>query len=149
MNLRIAKMCLLLTWNAPNSKHRFATSFLQPLAVFSYAADPRKLSANEQFFVCWCSNSNKFVTNNSDKTRRVIYSRQRSLYQHKQKRLSSESRRKLFSFFLLGVDASRVYVRALALGCFYSHISTRTAFRRVLTTSLDSCAEIKNAPSVA
>ena len=33
---------------------------------------------------------------------------------------------------------SHVYVRALALGCFYSHISTRT-FR---TASLDSCAEI-------
>ena len=35
-----------------------------------------------------------------------------------------------------------VYVRALALGCFYSHISTRS-FRRALTASLDSCAEIK------
>ena len=51
-------------------------------AVFSYAIGSRKLSANEQFF-CWCSNSSKFVTNNSDKTRRVIYSRQQSLHQHK------------------------------------------------------------------
>ena len=34
------------------------------------------------------------------------------------------------------VNASHVYVRALALGCFYSHI------RRALTASLDSCAEI-------
>ena len=34
-------------------------------------------------------------------------------------------------FFLPGVDASRVYVRAWALGCFYSHINTRT-FRRAL-----------------
>ena len=33
------------------------------------------------------------------------------------------------------MDASHVYVRALALGCFYSHISTRT-FRRALTASL-------------
>ena len=47
-------------------------------------------------------------------------------------------------FFLPGVDASHVYVRALALGCFYSHISTRT-FRRALTASL----EIKSAPSVS
>ena len=53
-----------------------------------------------------------------------------------------------FFFFLPGVDASHVYVRALALGCFYSHITTRT-FRRALTASLDSCAEIKSAPSVA
>ena len=51
-------------------------------AVFSYAIGSRKLSANEQFF-CWCSNSSKFVTDNSNKTRRVIYSRQQSLHQHK------------------------------------------------------------------
>ena len=51
-------------------------------------------------------------------------------------------------FFLPGVDASHVYVGAWALGCFHSHISTRT-FRRALTASLDSCAEIKSAPSVA
>ena len=42
------------------------------------------------------------------------------------------------------MDASHVYVRALALGCCYSHISTRT-FRRALTASLDSCAEINGA----
>ena len=69
------------------------------------------------------------------------------------KLLSFESRqRTLFFFFffsfLPGVDASHVYVLALALGCFYSPISTRT-FRRTLTASLDSCAEIKSAPSVA
>ena len=52
-------------------------------AVFSYAIGSRKLSANEQFFVQWWSNSRKFVTNNSNKTRRVIYSRQQSLHQHK------------------------------------------------------------------
>ena len=34
-------------------------------------------------------------------------------------------------FLLPGVDASHVYVRALALGCFHSHISTQT-FRRAL-----------------
>ena len=51
-------------------------------AVFSYAIGSRKLSANEQFF-SWCSDSSKFVTNNSNKTRRVIYSRQQSLHQHK------------------------------------------------------------------
>ena len=31
----------------------------------------------------------------------------------------------LFFFFLPGVDVSHVYVGAWALGCFYSHISTR------------------------
>ena len=36
-------------------------------AVFSYAIESRKLSANEQVFfgVCVCSNSSTFVTNNS------------------------------------------------------------------------------------
>ena len=51
-------------------------------------------------------------------------------------------------FFLPWVDASDVYMCACALGCFYSHISTQT-FGRVLTASVDSCAEIKSAPSVA
>ena len=52
------------------------------------------------------------------------------------------------TLFLPGVDASHVYVRARALGCFLSLISTET-FRRALTASADSCAEIKSAPSVA
>ena len=43
---------------------------------------------------------------------------------------------------------SHVYVRALTIGCFYSHISTET-FRRALTASVESCAEIKSGPSVA
>ena len=40
---------------------------------------------------------------------------------------SFESRRNSFflSLFLPGVDAPHVYVRAWALGCFYSHSSTR------------------------
>ena len=59
---------------------------------------------------------------------------------------SFESKRSLF--FLPGVDASHVYVRARALGCFHSLIITKT-FRRELTASVDSCAEIKSAPSVA
>ena len=102
-------------------------------AVFSHVIGSRKLSANEQFF-CWCSNSGKFVTNNSNKTRHVIYSRQQSLHQHR----SFESRRNSFFFllFFTRVDASHVYVRALALGCFYSHISTGT-FRGALTASVD------------
>ena len=51
-------------------------------------------------------------------------------------------------FLLPGVDAPHVYLRAWALGCFHNLISTRT-FRRVLTALVDSCAEIKSAPSVA
>ena len=120
--------------------------FPSTTAVFSYAIGSRKLSANEQFF-CWCSNSSRFVTNNSNKTRRVVYSRQQSLHQHKynHNRLNRDG---TLSFTQDGCDASHVYVRALALGCFYSHISTRS-FQRALTASLDNCVEIKSAPFVA
>ena len=54
-------------------------------AVFSYAVGSRILSANEQFFV----GAQTVVSllqqqqQNSNKTRRVIYSRQQSLHQHK------------------------------------------------------------------
>ena len=48
--------------------------------------------------------------------------------------------------FLLEVDVPLVYVRAGALGCFYSHISTQTVWR-ALTALVDSCAEINSAPS--
>ena len=51
-------------------------------------------------------------------------------------------------FFLPGVDAPHVYVHAWVLGCFHSLISTQT-FQRALATSVDSCVEIKSAPSVA
>ena len=42
-------------------------------AVFSYPIGPRKLSANEQFFVGAHWNSSKFVTNSSDYIRRLFY----------------------------------------------------------------------------
>ena len=58
-----------------------------------------------------------------------------------------ETRRNSF-LFLPGVEASHVYVRAWALGCFHSHISTGT-FRKALNAWVDSCAEIKSVPSVA
>ena len=97
-------------------------------AVFSYATGSRKLSANEQFFV----------------GAQIVV----SLLQTTEIKqgMSFELRRN--SSFLPGVDASRVYVRAWTIGCFYSHISTRT-FRRAPTASVHSCAEIKSAPSVA
>ena len=106
--------------------------------VFSYVMGSRKLSANEQFCCCCCccSNSSTFITNNSNKTRRVIYSRQ-EVYTSINKTTVVWIETELFFFFFLPwVDASHyVYVRALALGCFCSHISTGT-FGRALTASL-------------
>ena len=59
--------------------------------------------------------------------------------------------RENFFNFLPGVDASLVYMRAWALGCFHSLTSTTDISEgaHALTASLDSCAEIKSAPSVA
>ena len=60
---------------------------------------------------------------------------------------SFESRRTLFSFFFFFLPRGGCTSCLHACLGFYNHISTRT-FRRALTTSLDSCAEIKSAPSV-
>ena len=55
-----------------------------------------------------------------------------------------------YFIFLPGVDVPHVYVHAWALGCFHSLISTQTfRTRRALTVLVDSCAEIKSAPSMA
>ena len=76
--MRAAWALLVYVW--PKLPALVYDILLLTTAVFSYATGSRKLSVNEQFF-CWCSNSSKFVTNNSNKTRRVIYSRQQSLHQ--------------------------------------------------------------------
>ena len=94
-------------------------------AVFSYAIGSRKLSANEQFFV----GSQKVVgllqTTQIKQGVSFIAVNKVHLHQHK---LKPQSFGTLFSFLFYpgSVDASHVYVRALALCCFYSHISTRT-----------------------
>ena len=59
------------------------------------------------------------------------------------KQKSSQSRRTFFFLFLPGVSASHVYVRAWTLRCFHGLIGTQT-FRRALTPSVDSFAEIKS-----
>ena len=93
-------------------------------AVFSYAIGSRKLSANEQFFV-GAQTLIYVCYNNSNKTRRVIYSRQQSL--HQQKANHNRFNRDGTLFFYPGwMRLMFSYVHALALDCFYSRISTRT-----------------------
>ena len=133
---RTARRNGVLSWRCPDKRRSTAaTSFedgttlpkLQALvydilpsttAVFSYAIGSRKLSANEQFF-CWYSNSSKFVTNNLNKTRRVIIAANK-VYTSTNKTTIVWIETELFFFFLPGVDASQVYVRALALGWLVS-----------------------------
>ena len=112
-------------------------------AVFSYAIGSRKLSANEQFFVSAQTvvsllQTTQIISDVCFRTDHVAYTGVKKI----KNRLNRDG-----TLFLPGVDASHVYVRALALGCFSSHIRTGT-FRGALTASLDSCAEIKSAPSV-
>ena len=113
-------------------------------AVFSYAIGPRKLSANEQFFVG--AQTVVSLLQTTQIKQGVSFIAANKVYTSTNKSTIVLIETELF--YLPGVDASHVYVRALALGCFYSHISTGT-FRRALTASVDSCAEIKSTPSVA
>ena len=84
--------------------------------------------------------------------RRFFYNRPRCLRHHKQKHKVVRIEIELFFlsfffffFFLLAwAGAPNVYVRAWALCCLHSRISTQT-FRRALTASGDSCAEIRSA----
>ena len=119
--------------------------FPSTTAVFSYAIGSRKLSANEQFFVDAQTVVSMLQTTPviSD----VCFMLPCCLCQLKQNQNRLNRDRTLFFFHPGWVDASHDYVRAWALGCFHSLISTQT-FRRALTASVDSCAEIKSAPSV-
>ena len=112
--------------------------------VFSYTIASRKLSANKQFFVgaqtvVRLLQKTQIISDACFITDHVAYA-------------SSKNPKIIWIemelFFLPRVDASHVYVGAWVLGCFHSLISTKT-FRTALTASVDSCAEIKSAPSVA
>ena len=95
-------------------------------AVFSYAMGSRKLSANEQFFV-GARTEVSFLQTTQIK-QGVSFIAANKVYTSTYKTTTGwiETDLFFFLFFLPGVDASHVYVRALALGCFYSHISNRT-----------------------
>ena len=115
-------------------------------AVFSYAIVSRKLSANEQFSVGAQTEVSLLQTTQiiSD----VCFITDHVAYAGSNKTKIIWIETELFFLFLPGVDAPHVYVYAWVLGCFHSLISTKT-FQRALTASVDNCAEIKSAPSVA
>ena len=113
-------------------------------AIFSYAIGSRKLSANEQFFVG--AQTVVCLLQTTKKTQDVSFIAANKVYTSINKTTIVWIVTELS--FLPRVDTSHVYMRALALGCFYSYISIQT-FRRALTVLVDSCAEIKSAPSVA
>jgi len=95
------------TCHKPNSKHWFTTSFLQPLPYLVTPQVAENCQLTSRFF-CWCSNSSKFVTNNSDYIRCLLYNLPCCLCQLKlnQNRLNRDW--PFFLFFKPGVDASHV-----------------------------------------
>ena len=140
--------CLWASWEmtgcTSNSQALVYDILPSTIAIFSYAIDSRKLSANEQFFggaqtvvsllqttqiisdVCFITDHSAYTSSNKTK---IIW-------------IETEL------FLVPGADACHAYMHAWALGCFHSLISTQI-FRRALTASLVSCAEIKSTPSVA
>ena len=137
--------CLWPTDMVPNSKHRFTTSFLQPLPYLVTPQVPENCQLTSSFFVGAQTVVSLLQTTQIKQGVSFITVNKVCTSTNKTTIVWIETELLLF---LPGVDTSHVYVRALVLGCFYSHISTRT-FRRALTASLDSCAEIKSAPSLA
>ena len=110
-------------------------------AVFTYTVGPWKLSANEQFFV----DAQTSLLQTPQVTSDISFITDHVAYANSNKTIIVWNKN---FFFKPGVDATHVYVRAWVLGCFHSLISNQT-FWRVLTASVDSCLEIKRAPSVA
>ena len=123
------------------------TSLLQPLPYLG----SWKLSANEQFFPPVGAQIVVSLLQTIQIKQDVSFIAANKVYTSINKTTIVWIETELFFFFfniLPGVDVSHVYVGAWALGCFHSHISTPT-FWRALTMSVDSCVEIKSAPSVA
>ena len=133
---------------AANSKHWFTTSFLQPLPYLVMPQGPENCQLTSSFFFvffCCCffwAQTGKLVTNKSNYIRRLFYNWPHRLRLHHIAYASSNKTR------IVWIETETSCLRAWALGCFYSHISTQI-FRSALTASVDTCAEIKSAPSVA
>ena len=92
-------------------------------AVFSYAIGSRKLSANEQFFFVGAQTVVSLLQTTQIK-QGVLFIAANKVYTSANKTTIVSIETELF--FLPGVDVSHVYLRALALACFYSHVSTHT-----------------------
>ena len=114
-------------------------------AVFSYAIGSRKLSVNEQFLVGAHTVVSLLQTTQimSD----ICFITDHVAYASSNKNWVIWIETEL-SFYPGWICLMFNYMHAWALGGFYSHTGTQT-FQRALTVSVDSCAEIKSATSVA
>ena len=104
-------------------------------AVSSYAIGSRKLSAKDQFFVVAETLVSLLQTTQIKQGVSFIAANKVCISKNKTTIVSIETE----LFFLPGVDASRVYVRAWALGCFYSHTSTQNPSTCLRHPSFNHC----------
>ena len=113
---------MLGVWSVPKLQALVYDVLPSTTAVFSYAIGSRKLSANEQFFVGVQTVVSLLQTTRIKQGVSFIAANKAYTSTNKTAIVSIETE----LFLSAGVDASDVYVRALALGCFCSHISTGT-----------------------
>ena len=109
-------------------------------AVFNYAIGSKKLSANEQFFVG--AQTVVRLLQTTQIKQGVSFIAANKVYNSTNKTTVVWIENSLFSSSSLlypGMDASHVYVRALALGFFYSHISTHTPSTGLRHPSFSHC----------
>ena len=106
-------------------------------AVFSYALGPWKLSANEQFFVG--AQTVVSLLQTTQIKRSVSFIATNKVYTSTNKTTIVWIETELCLLFLPEGDASHVYVRALALGCVDSHISTQTPSTGLRHPSFNHC----------
>ena len=93
----------------------------------------RKLSANEHFFVGAQTILSLLQTIQIKRGVSFIAAKKTSAKKtHNRLKRDGTLFFFFFFFFLPEVDVSHVYVRALALGCFYSHVSSTGTRRRAL-----------------
>ena len=133
------------------------TSFLQHCPSWLRSNSPKDTIFSLVLKVC------KFVKDSSDCIRRFCFFFKNknkkpfslpALSQNQTQIISMNRDVPLFFFFFFKMlflsekEAPHVYVRAWTLCCSESLISTQR-FRRALTASVDSCAEMKSAPSAA
>ena len=125
-----------------NSKHWFTTSFQQPLPYLVTPQGPENCRLTSSFFVGAQTVVSLLQTTQIKQGMSFIAANKVYTSTNKTTIVWIETE----LFFSPRVDVYHIYVHTLALGCFYSHISTWT-FRRALPALVDSCTEIKSAPS--
>ena len=104
-------------------------------AIFSYTIGSRKLSANKQFFVgAQTVVSLLHYLQTTQIKQGVSFIAANKVYTSTNKTTIVWIETELF--LSPRVDASHVYMCALALDCFYSHIISTRTFRRALTAWL-------------